>query len=51
MSFLEFLGIAFIGLLVDEYVRYSMDETSVFKYKKSATPSHHAEELHNHYKA
>lgn len=50
MSFLEFLGITFIGLLVDEYVRYSMDETSIFSHKKSAATSDQAE-LHNHYKA
>lgn len=48
MSFLEFLGIAFIGILVDEYVRYSMDETSIFSHKKSAATSDQAE-LHNHY--
>ena len=34
MSFLEFLGIAFIGFLTNEYVRYSMDETSIFSHKK-----------------
>ncbi len=50
MSFLEFIGIAFIGFLLDEYVRYSMDETSVFSHKKSATTSDQTE-LHNHYNA
>lgn len=50
MSFLEFMGIAFVGFLLDEYVRYSMDETSIFSHKKSVAARNQAE-LHNHYKA
>lgn len=44
MSFLEFMGIAFIGFLLDEFVRYGMEETSIFSHKRS-----NQTELHNHY--
>ncbi len=50
MSFLEILGIVFIGVILDEYARFSMDETSIFTHKKSAATSDQAE-LHNHYNA
>jgi len=50
MTFFTFLGIISLGFLIDEFVRYGMEETSIFSHKKSATNSRQAE-LHNHYNA
>lgn len=50
MSFFTFLGFLATGFLIDEFIRYGMNETSIFTHKKSAATSDQAE-LHNHYNA